>query len=445
MEFVIIIALLLCNGLFAMYEIALVSSSKVRIRNLAEQGKRNAACVRKQMDAPEQTLSTIQIGITLIGIVSGAFGGMTLAADVEPLLARVPGLAGYAGKLSVVVTIALITYLSLVVGELVPKSIALGKPERYALRLAPLIQVLTWACYPLVWLLSVSTRLVNGLLGIKASGERPMTQEELKLILRQGSEQGVIDAHETEMLRDVFRFSDKRVHELMTPRHEMVVMHVTDGRQEVMETIRKHNYSKYVLVGGTRDDVRGIVSVKDIVLMMSRRAAFDLQSVVRPPLFLPETLYAKKAVELFKKNKTKFAVVVNEYGGTEGLVTLHDLTESIFGDILEENEDEPDMVRREDGSFLVDGAMKVDDFMEEMGVEDHSDIDDEGFTTMGGLAMFRMGRLPAAADTFGYRNMRFEVVDMDGERVDKLLVTMAPEAEREEGNDLEQLKPYENG
>lgn len=339
MEFVIIIALLLCNGLFAMYEIALVSSSKVRIRNLAEQGKRNAACVRKQMDAPEQTLSTIQIGITLIGIVSGAFGGMTLAADVEPLLARVPGLAGYAGKLSVVVTIALITYLSLVVGELVPKSIALGKPERYALRLAPLIQVLTWACYPLVWLLSVSTRLVNGLLGIKASGERPMTQEELKLILRQGSEQGVIDAHETEMLRDVFRFSDKRVHELMTPRHEMVVMHVTDGRQEVMETIRKHNYSKYVLVGGTRDDVRGIVSVKDIVLMMSRRAAFDLQSVVRPPLFLPETLYAKKAVELFKKNKTKFAVVVNEYGGTEGLVTLHDLTESIFGDILEENED----------------------------------------------------------------------------------------------------------
>jgi len=436
MEFVIIIALLLCNGLFAMYEIALVSSSKVRVRSLAGQGKRNATRVLRQMEAPEQTLSTIQIGITLIGIVSGAFGGMTLAADVEPLFAQIPRLAAYAGKLSVIVTIALITYLSLIVGELVPKSIALNKPERYAMLLAPLIQALTWLCYPFVWLLSVSTRFVSHLLGIEISDERPMTQEELKMILRQSSEQGVIDAHETEMLQDVFRFADKRVNELMTPRHEMVVMHVTDSRQQVMETIRKCNFSKYVLVGGTRDDVRGIVSVKDIVLMIEGKGVFDLQNVVRSPLFLPETLYAKKAVELFKKNKTKFAVVVNEYGGTEGIVTLHDLTESIFGDILEENEaEEPDIVRRTDGSFLVDGAMNVDDFMEEMNVGDYSDIEDEGFTTMGGLAMFRIGRLPVPTDTFDYRNMHFEVVDMDGERVDKLLVTVAAAPDSKEENE----------
>ena len=414
MEFIIIIILLLLNGMFAMYEIALVSSSKVRLESYCEQGNRSAKRVLMQLEKPEQTLSTIQIGITLIGIVSGAFGGATIAEHFKPFISRIPGCEPYAGELAVTLTIIIITYLSLIIGELVPKSIALSKPESYAMRLSAIIRALTWLSYPFVWLLSVSTKIVSKLMGVTVSEERPMTQEELKMILRQSSEQGVIDSHETEMLRDVFRFSDKRINELMTPRHEMIVLHADDSKEKVLATIREHNFSKYLLVGTHRDDVIGVISV-------------NLRAIARPVLFLPESIYAKKAVELFKKNKTKFAVVVDEYGGTEGLVTLHDLTESIFGDILEENEpDDPEIVQRQDGSLLVDGAMNLDDFMEEVHINAYEDIEDEGFTTVGGMAMFFIGRIPKAGDLFTYQNLKIEVVDMDGERVDKLLVYVQP-------------------
>ncbi len=435
MEFIILLLLLVLNGVFALYEIALVSSNKVRIANKAEQGSRRAATVLRQMENPEQTLSTIQIGITLIGIVSGAFGGMALAEDIEPLLAQIPQIGIYAAKLSVVITIAFITFLSLVIGELVPKSMALNKPEWYAMFFSGFISALTWFCYPIVWLLSVSTSFVNKLFGVEDSGEQAMTQEELKLILRQSSEQGVIDPHETEMLQDVFRFSDKRVNELMTPRHEMIVFRVDDTREEVVDLIQKNRFSKYLLIGEEWDDVLGVVSVKDL-LRLFQTDEFDLRTVCKPALFLPESIYAKKAVELFKKNKTKFGVVVNEYGGIEGLVTLHDLTESVFGDILEENEiEEPEIIERQDGSLLVDGAMNLDDFMEAMNINEYEDIEDEGFTTIGGMAMFCIGRMPKTGDCFQYRDLEFEIMDMDGERVDKLLVTKVPAEEQKEENE----------
>lgn len=435
MEFIIIIILLLLNGMFAMYEIALVSSSKVRLESYREQGNRNAKRVLAQLEKPEQTLSTIQIGITLIGIVSGAYGGATIAEHFKPFIAHIPGCEPYAGELAVTLTIIIITYLSLIIGELVPKSIALSKPESYAMRLSAIIRALTWLSYPFVWLLSVSTKIVSKLIGVTVSEERPMTQEELKMILRQSSEQGVIDSHETEMLRDVFRFSDKRINELMTPRHEMIVLHADDSKEKVLATIREHNFSKYLLVGTHRDDVIGVISVKDIVLMLDAAAPFNLRAIARPVLFLPESIYAKKAVELFKKNKTKFAVVVDEYGGTEGLVTLHDLTESIFGDILEENEpDDPEIVQRQDGSLLVDGAMNLDDFMDEVHISAYEDIEDEGFTTVGGMAMFFIGRIPKAGDLFTYQNLKIEIVDMDGERVDKLLVYVQPKENEKNKN-----------
>lgn len=428
MEFLIILLLLLLNGVFAMYEIALVSASKVRLERFSQQGRSSARRVLKQLKNPEQTLSTIQIGITLIGIVSGAFGGATIAEDLRPVIAAIPGCEPYAKELSVVLTIAAITYLSLIIGELVPKSMALSKPESYAMLLSAPIRVLTWLSFPFVWLLSASTRLVSKLLGVKMTEERPLTQEELKMVLRKSAEQGIIDRHETEMLRDVFRFSDKHVNELMTPRHEMVVLHDKDSKEAVLSTIKEHNFGKYLLVGAHRDDVLGIVSVKDVVLMLDSQETFDLRRIAHPALFLPESIYAKKAVELFKKNKSKFAVVVDEYGSTAGLVTLHDLTESIFGDILEENElDEPDVVKRQDGSLLVDGAMNLSDFMEEVNVASYDDIEDEGFTTVGGMAMFFIGRIPKAGDVFTYKHLRIEVVDMDAERVDKLLVYVLPE------------------
>lgn len=423
MEFIIILFLLILNGIFAMYEIALVSSSKARLETLAGRGSKRAKGVLKQLEDPEKFLSTIQIGITLIGIISGAYGGVAIADDVAPLFAMIPGLASYAKDLAFVVTVATITYLSLIIGELVPKSIALNNPERYATLLSPFMIVLTKVSYPFVYLLSASTKLANKLIGLKDNGERHMTQDELKMILHQSSEQGIIDKEETEMLRDVFRFSDKRANDLMTHRRDIIVLHPTDTREEVLHIIREQHFSKYLLVERGKDEIIGVVSVKDIILMPDNEQPFNLRNIARPPLFIPESLYAKKVLELFKKNKNKFGVVVDEYGNTEGIITLHDLTESIFGDILEENEtEEEEIVIRQDGSMLVEASMNIDDFMETMGILSYDDLKGEDFTTLSGLAMFLIGRVPKAGDLFSYKNLEFEIVDMDRGRVDKLLV-----------------------
>ena len=430
MEFIIILLLLILNGIFAMYEIALVSSSKARLETLVGKGNKRAKGVLKQLEEPEKFLSTIQIGITLIGIVSGAYGGATIADDVEPLFAIIPGAAAYAKTLAMITVVAIITYLSLIIGELVPKSIALNNPERWATMLSPFMIVLTKISYPFVCLLSASTKLMNKLIGLNSGEERQMTQDELKMILHQSSEQGVIDKDETEMLRDVFRFSDKRANDLMTYRRDIVVHHPTDTPEEVLRIIHEEHFSKYLLVERGKDEIIGVVSVKDIILMMGGEQPFNLRSIARPALFIPESLYAKKVLELFKKNKNKFGVVVDEYGNTEGIITLHDLTESIFGDILEENEtEEEEIVVRQDGSMLVEASMNLDDFMEAMGIMNYDDLKEEDFTTLSGLAMFLIGRVPKAGDLFSYKNLDFEVVDMDRGRVDKLLVIKKEEDE----------------
>lgn len=423
MEFLIILILLVMNGVFAMYEIALVSSSKARLETLAGKGNSSAKGVLKQLEEPEKFLSTIQIGITLIGIVSGAFGEVALTDQVTPLFAEIPALEPYARNLAMVTVVAVITYLSLIIGELVPKSIALSNPERYATVLSPAMTLLTKISYPFVWLLSASTKLLNKILGISGDEERNMTTDELKFILRQSTQQGIIDQEDTDMLYDVFRFSNKKVNELMTYRKDLVSLHPTDAKEEVLEIIENRRFSKYLLADRANDEVLGVVSVKDIILMIGSHESFDLTKIAQKPLYIPESLYAKRVLELFKRNKNKFGVVVNEYGGIEGIITLHDLTESIFGDILEEDDvEEEEIATRQDGSMLVDASMNIGDFMEEMGILSYDDLENKDFTTLGRMAMFYIERIPKAGDTFDYKNLKFEVVDMDRGRVDKLLV-----------------------
>lgn len=423
MEFAIILLLLVLNGVFAMYEIALVSSNKARLETLAGKGSKSARGVLQQLEEPEKFLSTIQIGITLIGIVSGAFGGVAIADDLLPFFEKIPSIGIYAKDFSLITVIAVITYLSLVIGELAPKSLALSNPERYAIMLSPFMIVLTKISYPFVCLLSASTKLVNKIAGINNNEERSMTQEELKMILYQSSKQGVLDKDETTMLSDVFRFSDKRANDLMTHRTDVVSLYINNTEKETLSVIDQKHFSKYLLLDTSIDDIVGVVSVKDIILMIGSETPFDLKSIAQPPLFIPESLYAKKVLETFKKSKNKFGVVVNEYGAAEGIITLHDLTESIFGNILEENEiEEEDLIQRQDGSFLVEGSMNVNDFMEKMGILFFDDLKQEDFTTVGGIAMFFIGSIPKAGNTFTYQNLDFEIMDMDNGRVDKLLI-----------------------
>ncbi len=423
MEILIILALLLVNGVFAMYEIALVSSNKARLETMVRNGSKKAGRVLELLEEPEKILSTIQVGITLIGIVSGAYGGTTLADDVQPLFEKIPALEVYAGKLAMIVVVGGITYLSLIIGELVPKSLALNRPEQLAVTFTPFMCVLTKITWPFVWFLSVSTRLINKMLGIRTGEDRPITEEELKFILHRSSQEGVIDRSETEMLRDVFRFGDKRAGELMTHRKEVVYLDTGMSREEVLAVIGEERYSKYLLCEATLDKCLGMVSVKDMAGLLGKGGKFDLRPVVQEPLFIPENLQATRVLELFKKYKTKFGVVVNEYGDVIGILTLHDLTESIFGDILEEDEEEvPEIMERSDGSWLVDGKMHIGDFMDKMDILLYEDIGHKNFTTLSGMAMYLLGRVPQEGDSFSYRELHFEVTDMDDIRVDKLWV-----------------------
>lgn len=427
MEIVIIVLLLLVNGIFAMYEMALVSSSKARLKNDAVRGNRKAEAALKLLDEPEKILSTIQIGITLIGIVSGAFGGVALADDAVHIFEKIEVLRPYAPDLALISVVGIITYLTLIIGELVPKSIALGNPEKIAIMLTPIMMGLTRISYPFVLLLSFSTRLVNKIIGVKEGGERSMTEDEIKLIILQSSEKGILEKEETEIIRDVFRFTDKHANELMTHRKDLVYLYTRQSRVEVLSTIASAHYSRYLLCGESTSDIIGMVSVKEIIGMWQEGTEFDLCSIAIEPLLIPENLGANKVLDLFKQHKSSFAAVISEYGVIEGIITLHDLTESIFGEILDGDDvtDEPKYIVREDGSILVDGTYNVDDFMEEMDIISFDDLQKEDFNTLSGLAMFLSGRIPTEGDTFDYQKLHFEVVDMDASRVDKLLVTLS--------------------
>lgn len=425
MEILIISGLMVLNGLFAMFEIAMVSSNASRLETLSQKGNKRARLVVSLRKHPEEVLSTIQVGITLIGIVSGAYGGVALADNFVPFYEQFPSLQPYAYNLALSSVVAIITYFSLIFGELVPKSIALSHPERITMIMAPVIVGLSKATYPFVWFLSVSTKLVNTLFGLKSNDQQAMSEDELKFLIKQSSESGVIDEHESNLIREVFRFTDKRANEIMTHRTDVVYMTIDITKEEMMEIIRNEHFSKYPVCEESMDDVIGVVSVKDLVPMIESRAPFSIKEVMTPVLFIPENLLALRVLELFKQKKTSYGIVIDEYGAVEGVVTLHDITESLLGDIPEEFDDEViEIVTRPDGSMLVDGSMNIGDFFSELGLELDEEIDNEDFNTLGGLAMYRLGKVPTAGDTFDHKTLRFEVMDMDKSRVDKLLVTI---------------------
>ena len=425
MEILIIALLLIINGLFAMYEIALVSARKSKLEEVAKGGRKGARTALVLLEEPEKVLSAIQVGITLIGIVSGAYGGLTLSHDLADALKNIPWLALHAQSVSVVIVVGVITYLSLIVGELVPKTIALNHAEAIAAGLSPLMNVFSSVTYPVVLILSISTRWVLRLFGIQTGRETPLTEEELKLVLKKGSESGVIEKEESEMINEIIRFGDKRASALMTPRVDVQWIDITETEEKILHEALASPHPRMLVCEENIDQIKGVVNVKDVLSFYINHHRLRLADIMFEPLYIPEQVQALKVLEMFRSTKKHFGVVVNEYGSTEGIITLHDLTENIMGDLPAAYDDRnPEVFRRDDGSYLIDGSMKVEDVEDLLRVYSLFDDEDErpDINTLGGLAMYKLNRIPKTGDRFELSGYRFEVVDMDGNRVDKLLV-----------------------
>jgi putative hemolysin len=426
-EILILFLLSLVSGVFVMSEMALVSARKVRLQQMANQGNVGARLALELANTPNQFLAVVQVGITLVIIVSGAFGESAIAKQLAPLLQRIPGIEPYSEVLASTLAILGVTYLTLVIGELAPKRVALNHPERIASAIAMPMRMFATIASPIVHLLSASTDLVVRLLGIRPSTEPQVTEEEIKVLIEQGTEAGTFEEAEQDMVERVFRLGDRRVSAMMTPRPEIVWLDLDDSAETNRQVIADSSHSRYLVCQGELDTVLGIIHVNDMLSRCLSSQPLDLTTALQRPLYVPESTPGLKILELFKQSGTHIAIVVDEYGVIQGLVTLNDILEEIVGDIpsLDEQED-PQVVQREDGSWLVDGMLPVDEFFERFEIENLSKEQRGNYHTVGGFVVTQLGRIPTATDSFEWHGMRFEVIDMDGNRVDKVLVILAP-------------------
>lgn len=404
-----------------MAEFAIVSSRRHRLQTLAEHGDARAGTALELAAEPNRFLSTVQIGITVIGVISGAYGGAVFAAGLAVFVAQVPALAPYASTIAFAAVVLVITYLTLVIGEITPKRIALANPEPIAVRVARPMQILSVIAAPAVILLSASTDLVLRLIGAKEREESPVTEEEVRMMLEEGTSAGVFDEEEQELVDRVFRLSDRRVASLMTPRHEIVGVDLEDPLEENLARMRESGHSYFPVYHGSLDRVEGMVSVRTLWAQTPAGGRPDLGAALFEPLYLPESLPALKVMEQFREAATHVALVTDEYGSIEGLLTLHDLLESIVGALPDIRNEEPEAVERPDGSWLVDGLMPVEEFRDRFGLPPLPNEERGYYQTVGGFVMMHLERTPVTGDRFEWGGNDFEVLDMDGNRVDKVL------------------------
>ncbi|GAB1539398.1 hemolysin family protein [Scytonema sp. NUACC21] len=433
-EILLILLLILANGLFVMSELAIVSARKARLQQLANQGDTKARVALDLASSPNQFLGTVQIGITLLTILSGAFGEETIAKRLVPILSVIPLLEKYKGQLAQGLAILIITYLTLIIGELVPKRLALGHPEPIASVLAIPMRMLATIGAPVVYLLSVSTETVLQVLGIRPSTEPQVTEEEIRVLIEQGTEEGTFEEAEQDMVERVFRLGDRPASSFMTPRPDIVWLDLEDTPQENRKKIIDSGYSRYPVCQGGLDNVLGIIRVTDLLARSFSGEQLDLTMGLLQPTYVPESTRGLKVLELFKQTVTHMALVVDEYGVIQGLVTLNDVMIEIVGDVPSiEDQEDPQIVQREDGSWLLDGMLSVEEFFELFDVDRLHSEDRGSYQTLGGFVMAHLGRIPTTADHFEWQGMRLEVVDMDGNRVDKVLV-MPPVDKSAENN-----------
>ena len=419
----IIFLLIIVNGFFAMAEIALVASRKARLQPLAEVGNPAADAALELKADPSRLLATVQIGVTVIAILLGTFGQATLGETLQEQLETYEGfIARYAHIISMAVVVIGISYFSLILGELVPKRIALLHPERIAAALARIMGVIARIGAPIEWLLSASTNLVLRLLPLRGQRTAPVTDEEISFMLREGVATGHIPEAETAIVEMALRLGERRASAVMTPRTRIESLDLDDPEEENRRKIRDSAYSRFPVVQDGSQQVIGIVHAKDLLIAALAGRPFDLRASTRPPLYLPNTVTVLRVLEAFKTSGEPMALVVDEYGDLEGLVTQSDILEALVGDITGSADADQRVVRREDGTCLIDGMVGLDELRQVLGVS-HLPGEDADFHTLGGYVMARLNRVPMVADRVTAAGYRFEVVRMDGRRVDRVLVS----------------------
>ncbi len=418
-EILIVVALTLVNGVLAMSELAIVSSRPARLKVMADNGSRGAAIAIRLASDPGKFLSSVQIGITLVGVLAGAFSGATLGVRLSAALVDAGMSRALAQTMGVGGVVVAITYLSLVFGELVPKQIALRAPEAAAARIAPLLNVISIVAAPLVWLLDRSGRAVLVLLGQSGETDRSMTDEEVKLVISEAQSSGVMEKAEREMIAGVMRIADRTARGLMVPRHEVAVVDVTDSPADIIHRFRETGHSRLLVREDEPDNIIGVLKSRDFLAAGVEGEVFDVRALMIETPVVRDGMAALDVIETLRRAPGHMVVVYDEYGHFEGLITPMDILQAIAGDFVEGEETEEKVVEREDGSLLVSGWMPADEFAERIGL---SLTDDRDYETVAGLVIARMGTLPGLGDYVDVGGWRIEVIDLDARRIDKLLV-----------------------
>jgi putative hemolysin len=424
MEILILLLLIFLNSLFVMSEIALVSARKGRLESMGNKGDLKAKAALHLTENPDKFLSTAQIGITLISILTGVYSGEKFSTYLKPFLEQINFLQPYAGTLSTVLIVILVTFLSIIFGELVPKRLGLLRAEKIARVVAGPMNFLSSVAYPIVWLLNNITKIIFKLFNVKASSDNAVTEEEIKAMISEGSEHGTIEEEEKDIIERVFHLGDRNITSLMTHRTEIVWFDILDTVQTITEQHDQINYSTYPVCDKTVDDIKGIIYIKDLLKAPSGTSLKDL---AKPALFVPENNSAYQVLEKIKQTKIHSCFIVNEYGTLEGMLTLNDILEAIVGDVPQTGQEEYEIVKRSDGSYLVDAQITFYDFLSRFEKTEWMNEGEHEFDTIAGFVLHELERIPVTGETFEWRGFEFEIVDMDGQRIDKLIVKISEE------------------
>lgn len=424
MDFLVILLLILFNGFFAMAEIAIVSSRKSRLKNMAMTGGTREKIAFGLAEKPNMFLSSIQIGITLVTVLAGAIGEDMFMAKLSPLIEPIPLIGVYYEQLSFIVIVSVITYFSIVIGELVPKRIALNSPEKIATIVAPVIQFIANLTSPVVRLLSVSTEFIFKMLRLKQTSPSLITEDEVNILIREGADMGIFSKTEKKLIERALMLDDLRVGMLMTPKHKMMIVNIEKFAQTPKHYLSSYPHSRLIFTEGKNDKIFGVIHVKDLLYYSFEKDQFDidkLKKITAKPHLIPESMKAIKVLELFRHSPVHIALVLDEFGAIQGLVTLNDILEALVGEIKTQTPQEPLILRRDDGSFLIDGEVTIYELMKELKLQALKK-DLTNYQTVAGFIIGNLDKIPRVGDFFERSGYRFEVIDMDDHRVDKILV-----------------------